>query len=101
MSYMYMYIDKTLLSIDVHKITKLSQFRVDRHSWKGAWLRNSTRGYRKFGLKRCQRLQRKKSWNGAVRSTRIADLSRETSSGVDSAPPPPPPQPFEGLTLKI
>ena len=44
--------DKTLLSIgNVHKITKFSQFRVDMRSWKGAWLRNGTRGYRKFGLK--------------------------------------------------
>ena len=57
-------------------------------SWKGAWLRNGMRGYRKFGLKRCTRLQRKKSWNGAVRSTRVADLSRKTSRG--RIPPPPP-----------
>ena len=55
--------DKTLLSTgNVHKITKLSQFRVDMRSWKGVWLRNGTRGYRKFGLKRCARLQRKTSW---------------------------------------
>ena len=61
-------------------------------SWKGAWFRNGTHGYRKFGLKRCARLQRKKSSNGVARSTRVADLSRQTSRG--RIPPPPPPSLF-------
>ena len=57
--------------------------------WKiWAWLHNGTGGYRKFGLKRCARLQRKKSWNGVARSTLVADLSRETSRGAESAPSP-------------
>ena len=81
--------DKTLLSIgNVHKITKLSQFWVDMHSWKGAWLRNGTRGYRKFGLKRCARLQRKS--NETVRRDLLAlrTYRAKCLGGADSPPPP-------------
>ena len=60
---------------------------------KGEWLHNGTCGRRKFGVIRCARLQRKKSWKGAVRSSRVADLSRKTSrrGGFHPHPPLPPP----------
>ena len=38
--------------------------------------------------KDAQDLKEKSHENGAVRSSRVADLSRKTSRGADSAPPP-------------
>ena len=66
--------------------TKLSQFWVDMCSWKRAWLRKGMRDYRKFSLKRCARLQRKNSWNGAARSTRVATYGAKRLGG--RIPPP-------------
>ena len=58
---------------------------------KGAWLRNGMRGYRKFGLKRCARLQRKS--HETVRRDLLAlrTYRAKCLGGADSAPPPPPP----------
>ena len=65
------------------------------------WLCNGTRGYRKYGLKRCARLQRKKvtKRRGEIYS-RCRILTQYVwggGGGADSAPTPPPPPAFLGL----
>ena len=56
---------------------------------KGRGFINSTRGYHKFGLKRCARLQRKKVMKrrGEIYS-RLQTYRAKTSGRADSAPPP-------------
>ena len=97
-NHVFMSYDKTLLSIgNVHKITKLSQFWVDMHSWKGAWLRN---GYARlpqiWSQEMCETSKKKVMKRRSEIYSRCGLIAQKPSRGGGF---PPPPQPFLGLSM--
>ena len=52
-------------------------------------LRDLTTDFRKLGIKRCVRLERKKSWKSVSRSAAVATQSRISCRGGSNWPPPP------------
>ena len=53
------------------------------------WPRDRWSDFRKLGIKRCIRLERKNSWKGVSRSAAVARQSRISYRGVKLTPPPP------------
>ena len=84
-------IDK--ISISMWKTLILGEFWADMWLRNGTWRRIRLSDFRELGLKRCARLQRKKSWK--LESHRDMRRSRESrrfcTGGVKLTPPPPPP----------
>ena len=76
------------------KMRILGNFWADVRVQKVAWPRDRWSDFRKLGIKRCARLERKKSWKGMSRSAAVATQSRISCRGgggqIDPPPPPPP-----------
>ena len=69
----------------------LGKFCADVRVQNVTWPRDQWSDFRKLGIKRCVRLERKKSWKGASRSAAVARQSRISYRGGQIDPPPPPP----------
>ena len=70
------------ISIDfVHEITFLSNFGVDMHVLKVAQRRNGMSDFRENGLKRCARLESKKSASDAIKKFCVAAWSQNYEGG--------------------
>ena len=57
--------------------------------------------FRKLGIKRCVRLERKKSWKGASRSAAVARQSRISCRGGSNLTPPPVKIGLKGMAPKV
>ena len=58
-------------------------------SWKGAWLHNGTRGYRKLGLKDAQDFKERSHETARQDLLTLQTYHAKRLGGADSAPPPP------------
>ena len=66
----------------------LGKFCADVRVQNVAWPRDRRSDFRKLGIKRCARLERKKSWKGVSRSAAVARQSRILCRGGSNWPPP-------------
>ena len=67
----------------------LDKFCADVRVQNVTWPRDRRSDFRKLGIKRCARLERKKSWKGVSRSAAVARQLRISCRGGSNWPPPP------------
>ena len=70
-----------VLYTNICKMRILGKFCADVRVQNVTWPRNWWSDFRKLGIKRCVRLERKKSWKGVLRSAAVARQSRISYRG--------------------